>query len=85
MKRYFLTGPAEEDLREIWSYLFDRAGPDRAARVVEEFGRAMERLSETPGLGHQREELGNDALRVYRAIRISSSISPALSRWRSFV
>ncbi len=64
MNRHIVTPAARIDLIDIWTYLADNASVDLADRIVGELHGAMERIAELPGIGHIREDLGDDALRV---------------------
>ena len=64
--KYRLSGPAKEDLREIWGYLAEHSTLDTADRVVTELHEAMEKLAERPGGGHLRTDLAGEALRFWR-------------------
>ena len=63
--KYRLSGPAKEDLWEIWGYLAEHASLDIADRVVSELHAAMEKLVEMPGSGHLRMDLAGEALRFW--------------------
>ncbi len=58
--RYRLTRKAEEELTDIITYIAEDS-INAAEQVLHEFERAFELLSERPGLGHQREDLTDDA------------------------
>ena len=64
MKKYLLTGPAKDDLREIIAYLRDRS-PQAAKRVRTKLGEAMRQLAEMPSVGHLREDLADEPLRFW--------------------
>ena len=64
MNPFALTPRARDDLLEIWDYIA-RDSPDAADRVIGEMRRAMQRLAEMPGMGHVREDLADEALRVW--------------------
>ncbi len=64
--KYRLTGPAKEDLWEVWRYLVEQASLDIADRVVSELHEAMEKLAERPQSGHLRTDLAGEALRFWR-------------------
>jgi plasmid stabilization system protein ParE len=57
VKPYFVTPEAEEDLRQIWRYLFAEAGIKVADRIQGELVDALEDLSNSPGKGHRRPDL----------------------------
>ena len=67
MSRFELTAPARADLLEIWNYLVENAGIDRADRVIASLHKAMLRLAGTPGLGHLHHDLADESLRAYVA------------------
>lgn len=64
--KYRLSGPAKEDLWEIWGYLAEHASLDIADRVVSELHEAMEKLVERPKSGHLRTDLAGETLRFWR-------------------
>ena len=57
MKPYLVAPEAEEDLRQIWRYLFREAGLTIADRIQEELMQAFEALADLPGKGHKRPDL----------------------------
>jgi plasmid stabilization system protein ParE len=57
VKPYVLALEAEDDLNEIWRYLFEEAGLDVADRIQNEVVEAFELLSDFPGSGHRRGDL----------------------------
>ncbi len=63
MSSFVLSPEAASDLREIHAYIAGDV-PGAARRVLEDLRAAMRRLAELPGLGHLREDLANEALRV---------------------
>jgi plasmid stabilization system protein ParE len=65
MSRYALTVPARADLFAIWDYIAEESGPDRADRMITELHEAMHKLAEMPGMGHVRDDLANEPLRVW--------------------
>lgn len=64
MTKAVLTKEARTDLQQIKDYIA-RDSTTAARRVVRELRAAMERLAEMPGKGHLREDLGDEALRVW--------------------
>jgi plasmid stabilization system protein ParE len=64
MGRYHLTGPAKDDIREIVRYIRER-NPSASVSVRRELQAAMRRLGDFPGMGHVRDELANESLRVW--------------------
>src|SRR5215470_2043293 len=65
MSGYLLTAPARTDVLEIWEYIADEDGVDRADHVATELEAAMRRLAEMPGMGHSRDDLGDESLRAW--------------------
>ncbi|MBZ0116477.1 MAG: type II toxin-antitoxin system RelE/ParE family toxin [Sandaracinaceae bacterium] len=55
-RRYVLTPEAREDLREIGRYIA-RDSPSAATRVLRDLRDAMERLAETPRIGHAKPDV----------------------------
>ncbi len=64
MRRFSLTRKARSDLFEIWEYLADNAGLDRADQVVLGIQNAFTAIAEMPGIGHARGDLADESLRV---------------------
>ncbi len=64
MTRYTFTPEAEDDVDEIWEYIAeDDIGS--ADRVIGEIHEAVETLADLPGMGHRRDDLADEALRVW--------------------
>jgi plasmid stabilization system protein ParE len=61
---FLLSAPAASDLREIHAYIA-ADDPTAARRVLEDLRDGMHRLSELPGLGHVRDDLVDESLRVW--------------------
>ena len=64
MPRFVLAHEATGDLRDIYDYIA-ADDPAAARRVLEDLRTAMHRLAEHPGLGHLRDDLADEALRVW--------------------
>ncbi len=64
MPRFVLSEAAAGDLRDIHEYI-SADDPAAARRVLQDLRDAMHRLAEHPGLGHLREDLADEALRVW--------------------
>lgn len=58
-----LTETATEDLAEIYSYIAEADGEDRAEAILEKFFIAFELLAVTPSMGWLREQLTGDDCR----------------------
>jgi len=56
VKRFELTPEALNDLQGIWEFVSEDSF-DAADRVLGDFYRAFDRLAESPGIGHKREDL----------------------------
>lgn len=64
MRRFRLTPRARNDLRDLWDYIaLDSLSA--ADRVVEDIYSAMRLLAEFPGMGHRRDDLADETLRVW--------------------
>ncbi|MFP4148304.1 MAG: type II toxin-antitoxin system RelE/ParE family toxin [Nitriliruptoraceae bacterium] len=64
MPRFVLSHEAITDLRDIYDYIA-ADDPVAARRVLEDIRTAIRRLADHPGLGHLREDLADEALRVW--------------------
>lgn len=64
MRRFVLSEAAAGDLRDIYAYIA-ADDPVAARRVLEDIRIAMQRLADHPGLGHLRDDLADEALRVW--------------------
>jgi plasmid stabilization system protein ParE len=58
--RYEFTRRARIGFRNILEYVEARFGPRVAGRVLDELVAAFELLVESPGIGHQRDDLTKD-------------------------
>jgi antitoxin ParD1/3/4/toxin ParE1/3/4 len=61
--RYLVAPSAQVDVREIVDYVADRS-PQNAIKVVQRLYDEFDRIADLPGIGHTREELKDDTLRV---------------------
>ena len=64
MTRFARTPAAKADLVELYD-LIEQDDPRAASRVLARLRTAMRRLARTPGLGHLREDLADEALRFW--------------------
>lgn len=55
MRQLVVSIQAEEDLRGIWLYTFEKWGDAQADRYLDELGEGMQRCCENPGHGKNRE------------------------------
>lgn len=60
---YRLSRTAEEDLEDVFSYISERSGTDRALKVHGKFVAAFEHLAEMPGSGSKRTEVTSERVR----------------------
>jgi plasmid stabilization system protein ParE len=60
MTGFILAPDADEDVFQIWAYLFTRAGIETANRVEADLYNTFASLAATPGQGHQRVDLTKD-------------------------
>jgi plasmid stabilization system protein ParE len=64
MTGFVFSPTAERDLVGIWEYIA-RDNIDAADRICDQIHDAIEKLTEMPGIGHHREDLGDATLRVW--------------------
>jgi plasmid stabilization system protein ParE len=57
MSSYIVSPLADEDIFEVWRYLYERAGVEIANRVESEFYAAFDTLARNPRIGHRRPDL----------------------------
>lgn len=55
--RFILSPPALQDLDEILSYILEQSGVRRVRLVADRLHEAFQKLADTPGIGHKREDL----------------------------
>jgi plasmid stabilization system protein ParE len=55
--RFVLSQPASRDLGDIFGYILENDGPQRALHVLEGLESAFDKLAESPELGHRRDDL----------------------------
>lgn len=64
----FLTAGAAQDLEELYAYIADNDGPERAGHVLDKIEEAFTSLSESPQRGAYTRELLALGIREYREI-----------------
>jgi len=88
---YRLTPQARSDLLEITDYIVNNSDADRAKSVIGVIREAIEKVAETPGIGHRREDLTDEDVRfwtvfkyyvVYRPETNPLEIVTIISGWR---
>lgn len=57
MSGYIVSPKADEDIFEVWRYLYEQAGVEVANRVEAELYGTFEMLARNPGIGHKRSDL----------------------------
>lgn len=62
--RSVLSPEAAADLREIADYIADES-PDAARRFIAKLREAIQKIAETPGIGHLREDLTDQPVRFW--------------------
>jgi plasmid stabilization system protein ParE len=65
MSNFVLSPDADEDVFQIWAYLFRRAGQELADRIESELYNSFQSLARTPGLGHRRPDLTDAPVLFY--------------------
>lgn len=65
MSGYLVTLAADADLEEIWQYVCEESGESRANALEDQLHAAMHRVGASPGLGHLRHDLADEALRFW--------------------
>ena len=76
MARFRLTPNAREGLFRLIESVDQRFGARVAERVLDQFAGAFDRIGETPGIGHRREDLTeDDRIRFW-------SVGPSLIAYR---
>lgn len=65
MSGYLLTPAADADLEEIWQYVLGSGGVSRADTLEDELRAAMQRLGAFPDMGHARDDLADERLRIW--------------------
>jgi antitoxin ParD1/3/4/toxin ParE1/3/4 len=75
---YHLTGPATRDIDEILDYIAAQS-VQTAVIVSQRFDKAFQRIAETPGIGHRRDELKDQNLRVVSVSGYVVIYDPTLS------
>ncbi|HUO08270.1 MAG TPA: type II toxin-antitoxin system RelE/ParE family toxin [Phycisphaerae bacterium] len=64
--RFELTAGARLDVLSIWNHLAEEASIEVADYVLRDIEKAIEKVVESPGIGHSRQDLTNRALLFYR-------------------
>lgn len=65
MSRYRLTRRANRDLEAIWGFVADESSERRAGQVISDIREAARKIGTHPGIGHWREDLADESLRVW--------------------
>ncbi len=64
MRQYELSARADSDLADIWLYIA-RDSPENADRFMDRLYEAFQKLADMPGMGHQRDDLAEQSLRIW--------------------
>ncbi len=64
-RRFVLTPSASRDIDAILEYVLEKSGPDRARHVHERLYEGIAKVATKPGLGHIRDDLFDESLRVF--------------------
>lgn len=82
MSGYELTETAEDELREILSYIAEADGLHSAEHVLESFLEACGKLATSPGIGYKRRQLTGDQLRWWPVFRYLMVYDPEVEPLR---
>ena len=66
---FILTPSAARDIDQILEYILNASGSNRALYVHTRLYEGFSKLGENPGLGHIRDDLADEALRVYAVFK----------------
>lgn len=64
--KYLLSPQAVADLEQAIDYYLEHAGPDVAARLIDDLEHAFRLLAENPNIGHRRDDLTSEPIRFWR-------------------
>lgn len=62
---FILTPSAARDLDEILEYVLEQGGPNAALHVHERLYEGFSKVGAQPGIGHVRDDLADESLRVW--------------------
>ena len=74
MSNFVLSPDADEDVFQIWAYLFGRAGLDLANRIESELYNTFEALARMPGQGHRRPDLTDAPVLFFALYQLSDRL-----------
>lgn len=77
MKRYRLSPEAQDDIDNIRRYLVKEGGVAVARHVLGEIRQALRFLAETPGAGHRRDDLTDEAVKFWSVFSYLIVYDPA--------
>ena len=66
MKRYRLSPIAEDDLAAIGDFIAEQGGAVAADRAFDTVLAAFDRIADSPGIGHRREDVTSKSIRIWR-------------------
>ena len=64
-RSFILTPSASRDIDGIFEYVLEHDGPVRALHVYNKLHEGFLKIGAHPGIGHWREELADESLRVW--------------------
>jgi len=76
MSGYIVSPKADEDILEVWGYLYERAGIEVANHVEAEIYSAFETLARNPRIGHKRSDLTSHPVLFFAVVFVFDRLSP---------
>ena len=64
-RSFILTLSASRDIDDIFEYVLEHDGPARALHVHNKLHGEFSKIGAQPGIGHRREDLADESLRVW--------------------
>jgi plasmid stabilization system protein ParE len=62
-RRIIIAPEAMKDLNDIWDYVSGRAGTTIASGLIADILDTIDRLADSPGMGHERLDVGDPSYR----------------------
>jgi plasmid stabilization system protein ParE len=75
-RSYRISREARTDLLQIWNYLAERASFEVADKVITDLRTGMNKVSKSPGVGHERNDLTELPVRFYKVHRFLIVYAP---------
>ncbi|NLR73486.1 type II toxin-antitoxin system RelE/ParE family toxin [Novosphingobium sp. ERN07] len=76
--RYILSPEAARDIEQVRDYYLDEAGAQVARHVLAQITKALRFLATTPGAGHRRDDLTDEAVRFWPVLSYLIAYDPAM-------